>query len=161
MEHGQGPHLKLQRQGLLAPMQAAQQRIADAEEDQQRAEQQAAALQEEVEQLRSQLASSHPAEGADAEGRGTTFEAAKSCFQTCFLCNGMLWPLNCCSHAGPVLHQQLEAERGRNAVLLAALSSAKAEREAARMEAASARLRTQQSAGVSVPDEYCSFPCMW
>jgi hypothetical protein len=48
---------------------------------------------------------------------------------------------------GEGLQQQLEAELSRNAVLVAALSSAKAERDAAQLEAASARQRAQQTAG--------------
>ncbi len=59
--------------------------------------------------------------------------------------------------------QDLEVERSRNAVLAAALSSAKAEREYAQAEAAAARQRVHQleqqlqyanSAGISRSFEY-------
>ncbi|BDA49359.1 hypothetical protein COCOBI_13-4710 [Coccomyxa sp. Obi] len=103
--------LQRARDELATNLLAAQQRAQEAEEDQQRAEEQTAAAIAELRALQTRLS----AEAAE-HSRGIENDASS---------NGS--------------SRDLEVERSRNAVLAAALSSAKAERKHAQAEAAAAR----------------------
>ena len=139
-----------------------QQRSSEAEEDQQRAEQQAMAAVAELRQLQLQQQS------VDNRQQANIFTAAPGmCFISCPLhapalsrhaplrddlgfphaaVSGVLRGCNNVLPTDAGVEHQLEAEKNRNAVLMAALSSAKTERDAALMEAAAAR---QQQLGLA------------
>ncbi|KAK9918861.1 hypothetical protein WJX75_007597 [Coccomyxa subellipsoidea] len=107
--------LQRARDELATNLLAAQQRAQEAEEDQQRAEEQTAAAIAELHALQARLAASG--------GDGT--------------------PDSDSAHPANGASRELEFERSRNAVLVAALSSAKGERERAEREAAAGRLQIQ------------------
>ncbi|EIE24923.1 hypothetical protein COCSUDRAFT_62333 [Coccomyxa subellipsoidea C-169] len=110
--------LQRARDELATNLLAAQQRAQEAEEDQQRAEEQTAAAIAEVDALQARLS----ANGAEISHASDAAPAGD----------------------GADTSRELELERSRNAVLVAALSSAKGGRERAEREAAAARQRMQQ-----------------
>ncbi|CAL8464239.1 g3774 [Coccomyxa elongata] len=108
--------LQRARDELATNLLAAQQRAQEAEEDLQRAEEQTAAATAELRILQTRLSGDRAERARDSQNDAANNE----------------------------MSQDLEVERSRNAVLAAALSSAKAEREHAQAEAAAARQRVQQ-----------------